>query len=362
MNKFRKNELTKSILELEKPYPSDCSIETYSDFLKVRKYLHYHQFNPVVFLKLLELTTQLWTSTQRINRLSLLTSIKQYLHVALKNPVSPLTSEINQKLFEVFRIVFEHGEYISPNQLNEAQQIANNILINIKLKESNQEWLCKNTEVSHHILNRTLRYPFPSVIITEWATQHFYSDSLRNRRAELISRKIDFTPEYVVDPLLLVDDFEYFNKKDKEAVKTYLQEVSVHKIIENQLGDVLPKLEELPALYEQKLFGENGKLATLPELILTQRFYPVPLLNKHDDWNVKKIPDFKALSEKFYQELENIHKITMIWSIGYSRIQNTVKTTLLQKYYCDQTYFSMYKVAKKNKNTELLKWMLEQQL
>ncbi len=49
--------------------------------------------------------------------------------------------------------------------------------------------------------------------------------------------------------------------------------------------------------------------------------------------------------------------ITMLWSIYYSRLDIPLKSTLLKKYYCEETYQSFFKICKKLEAIELLMWL-----
>ena len=73
-----KKDLQSLILKYDKPDAPDDLILTYQDFLRVKDFLIYYPFNPVVFQNLLKLTIDLWTSNKRISRLSLLQGIKRY--------------------------------------------------------------------------------------------------------------------------------------------------------------------------------------------------------------------------------------------------------------------------------------------
>jgi len=92
---------------------------------------------------------------------------------------------------------------------------------------------------------------------------------------------------------------------------------------------------------------------------LSRRFYDVPI-----DFSKKypvSIPDFESLRHEFYSKIENTKKITMIWAIGYSRLDNQTKENLLKKYYCEESYYSLFRVSKKIKQVDLLKWLLDKQ-
>ena len=51
----------------------------------------------------------------------------------------------------------------------------------------------------------------------------------------------------------------------------------------------------------------------------------------------------------------------MIWAIGYSRLDNQTKENLLKKYYCEESYYSLFRVSKKIKQVDLLEWLLDKQ-
>ncbi|MCO5259521.1 MAG: hypothetical protein M9916_05200 [Crocinitomicaceae bacterium] len=368
MNKQRKIELQRAITELEKPYPKDDLILSYSDFLKVRDYLGYYQFNPIVFENILNLTNDNWNTEKRINRFSLLQKIKQYLHITLQDttrgyynrntkPNFQLSVETRKLLFNLFRKTFEEKNYISYKQLDEARKICNNVLINLELTPIEEEWLCANTLVSELILNRVLRYPIKSEVISNWAKSNFKNNILRSRRAELLSWIIDQEPTFEIEQQTLIDDFEYLNQSDLQAIQDYDDEISANKILERELGEYLPKKTHYD--FFDSTYHEEKVDLSVPELKLSKRPYGVTI-DTSKEYPVS-IPNFEKLREDFYINLPTHQKVTMIWAIAYSRLDNTLKYSLLKKYYSNETYYSMYRVCKRTKNIELLKWILENQ-
>lgn len=368
MNKQRKIELQRAIIELENPYPKDDLILSYSDFLKVRDYLSYYQFNPIVFTNLINLANDEWNTKKRISRLSLLQKIKQYLHIILQDtatgyyskhtkPNFQLSVETRKSLFDLFRKTFEDKNYISHKQLDEARKICNNVLINLELTQTEEEWLCFNISLSELILNRVLRYPIESVVISNWAKSNFQNDILRSRRAELLSWIIDQDPTFEIKQQTLVDDFEFLNQSDLQAIQNYDDEIAANKIIEQEFGEYLPKKVNygfLDDTYHLEKFD-----LSVPELKLSKRPYSIQI-DTSKEYPVS-IPNFETLKEHFYINLPTHQKVTMIWAIGYSRLDNENKYSLLKKYYSNETYYSMYRVCKRTKNSKLLKWILERQ-
>jgi len=371
MKKNRSQELRKAITKMEVPFPKDDLIITYADFLQVRDHLRDYQFNSRVFGHLLTLANDLWNADHRINRLSLLVCIKQYFLVAHrgsngyeKTPISEkhfqLSRDLKIQLFDLFRKMFESSTRISSNQIEQARRMCNRTLNGIELWPSAEMWLCAHVDVSETILNRVLRYPVMSDVISTWAGNNYLDGKYRGRRGELLSWIIDKEPEFEIDEQTLLDDFEHLNLTDKKAIRHYFDELDANDLIRRELSEYFPP-STLSSFDPPNGFFSDGDRTNLrsPELNLSRRFYDV-----YTDFNVDlpiSVPDFKKMREQFFNELDKNRKITMIWGIGYSRLENVQKTKLLQKYYCDETYYSLLKVCKKNNNLELLKWMLTQQ-
>lgn len=363
----KNNELQNAIIKLEKVIPKNDLIITYADFLKVRPFLGSYQFNPIIFENLLILINTLWKSNKRINRLVLLIRLRQYLdrkdpdkqtspHSRSFEFTNTLSLEIRKQLFELFTNTFDHAAHISSKQLDEARKYSNNLLINVGLTSEEENWLCNNANTSPLILNRILRYPIKSKVISKWARENFNNSSFVTRRAELISWIIDEQPTFVVDNPRLLDDFEIINKIDINAIKSYKDDIYANQIMERELGDILPRIK-----YNDIETGEikEGRVdLDIPELKLIKRPYSIPI--DLSSGLMLNIPDFKVMSAEFYKNIEFFQKITMIWGIAYSRLDNESKTSLLKKYYCAETYPSLFRASKKTNNVEILKWLLEQ--
>lgn len=419
MTQQRRTELQRTLIKLEQPYPKNDLIGSYADFLKIRDYLTCYQFNPVVFDHLVNLTASLWNTSGRISRLSLLQKTRQYFYIATskvenyrKNGFSKefsLKEKTRIELFELFRKTFEESHFISKSQLDDVRSICNSMLINLPLTRTAEEWLCANTSLSDKILNRVLRYPAKSAIISNWAKENFENDELRGRRAEMTGWILNEEPEFEIDEAILIDDFEYLNEMDLQAIQAYENpdgkptattpgtEENANKIddvewrqllqsdskysalnkavnmLEGSLGKMsieevsedtwtmeeLDRLPNLPEITEEEnvVFPEyRGIRYENPEIKLNRRPYPVPV--DHSKHLSIEIPDFNKLREIFYADLSKHQKLTMIWAIGYSHLDNNLKTSLIKKYYSEDTYYSVFKVAERNKNIALLKWLL----
>ncbi len=375
--KNTKDKLISSIALIENKYPSDDIILSYGDFLKHRRCIKYYQFNPIVLQNLARLTDENWTTSKRINRLSLLEAIKKYIMVAFSskpsqnniryfsyynfrnenlNLINPKTSSY---LFSIFRKVFELKKHLPSNQWDVAQSISSIFMKNIQLSTSEQEWFCNHVQYSDKVLNRVLRYTSPSTIISTWALNNYDNSTLRNRRAELTSWVLDNNHDFVVSKETLLQDYYYQNKLDNKAIHDYIEETNLNLHIQDELKDVLPlkkvRINEFEDFYDEKeiLEGLNE-----PVLNFSSRFYTVPTL--YDSQLNLSVPDFEKMEATFYDNLHITQDITMVWSIGYSRLSEELKTEMLKKYYSDHSYSSLIKVAEKFGLISILKWMLDQ--
>lgn len=356
-----------TLLSVDPPTPPDDLIVTYTDFLRYRQDLPYYQFNIAVYSSLIRLTTELWTTDERINRLSLLQKIKQYYrgkstgkkqtrpdYSVIKTVELPLS--VRQQVFILFRKLFEESHYISSRQLEEAQRIANNLLINLALSGAEEAWLCEHAALSEIILNRLLRYPGKSAKISAWARNNINNRAFSTRRAEMISWLIDEDPTFVIDQQILIDDFDYLNKIDQLAIQAYEDELAANAVIEKELSNYLPRKTEYNE-YEDA-FEEKGVDLSVPELKLSPRPYPVAIDLSRD--LPVCVPNFKQLWLSFHRNLTTFHQQTMVWGIAYSRLDKSRKIALLKAHYNDKTIHSIFTIARKTKNAELLRWMLEQ--
>ncbi len=360
-------EIRRSIIEMENPYPKDDFIKDYRDFLNVREFLGHYQYNPKVFQALLNLTLGLWDSKLRISRFSLLEMICRYQKKnQLKNPIeystkyppiTPLTDEEKSKIFVLFKNCLSSKQYFSEQQLVEARKKCNFLLVGLELEDEEVRWLCDAAEWSEMALNRALRYPVRSKIISKWAKDHYENDKFRNRRAELTGWILDEKPDFVVDKHTLTDDFEYFNLKDLYAIQTYKEEIGMHNLVESHLDDISPIKEPPSIIAGGHDMTPKKILNSVPILELTRRFYKVPLV--YSDYEIEMYPDFETMRNNFYANIRTTIKVTMLWSIKYSRLDPSVKMELMKQYYGEEVYHTFFKLCRNQDMVALLKWLLK---
>ncbi len=208
---------------------------------------------------------------KRFSRKSLLTAINKYRPYKESNKTKqyePLPSHLAMKVFGLLQSCIDNTACIAPTQLTETTQQCNSLLIGATLNESAINWFCANAENSAFILNRLLRYPQRSAIISEWARVNYLNPKFRTRRAELISWVLDEEPQFMVDKQTLADDLEQSITDDLNALREFEEQIAVNTLLEEELGDLLPK-SPLPAITIDGITvtPETSDLS-VPELVL----------------------------------------------------------------------------------------------
>lgn len=348
-------ELQRAIAEIENHYPANDFITTYKDFLKHREILHLYQFNMNVFCSLIDLSFYLWVSKDRINRASLLRISKKYLEIA--NSRKDIPEETATKMFELFRqvIVFENLN-LAKRTIEELKVTINSMLIGVTLTERQLYWLIENIDKSYNILNRILRQPKKSAVISKWARKNYNNDIYRQRRAEMASWIIDEDPTFEINIQTLITDFEYINKLEELLIKEYEDEYAAHKTVEDQLRPIFIDPNALFALPEDDDIKEKF-LFNEPKFEGIKRFYDIGK-NFNEEYQYFK-PNLAELSDHFYSNLDSIFKVSMAWSIAYSRLTKPIKTKMLKKYYSHERINTFLKIGKKIKSVELLEWLMK---
>jgi len=98
--------IKKQIFKLEFFTSTNHLINKYKDFLLHRDYIEYYIFNEKVFESIINIFTQVWNSTMRISRISLIKSLRYYKRQYL-NP-NDLKSKTKRKLFTIYFL--NHGK------------------------------------------------------------------------------------------------------------------------------------------------------------------------------------------------------------------------------------------------------------
>lgn len=360
------SQISRAIAAIERPCPPDDLVKTYKGFLRMRDVLPYYQYNPKVLASLADMLYNLWYSKERINRMSLLTTIKQYgarvkavreYYGRAKAVLHPFPIETNRKICWVFQRCFDLQLPVSRKQTESIKVICNSLLIGAALGAEEEQWLCDNADRSPMILNRILRYPAPSPIISKWAGAQYHNHNYFERRTEIVGWILDENPDFEIDEQTLIVDFEYLNKKDKAAIRQFDEEWEAKKIMDNELGVLLREPDKkLPNLFG---FGSPpaGYYSDEPKLELSKRSYRVP--TRSTDYSKYKttLPDFNKLTTEFYRDLLLLQNKTMLWAIAYSRLPLPAKEELLIKHYRESSANSFFYICQRLKSVKLLQWL-----
>lgn len=354
----KKEEIQKAIVKIEKPWPLDDKIRSYQDFLRHRDLIVYHQFNPVVFEQILDLALLNWASTTKVSRHSLVMTIRRYMSEQ-EVDVNNLIPSIKDKLFDLFVLTLTHSDRVPNGQRAEVEKWAAQLIFGMQLETQQLRRICDFALHHPKALNRVLRYPVKSEIISKWIMNNFDHPTLKLRRAETVGWALDLDSSFEVDSKTIRADFDYMNEMDREAVSNVVMSDVVHQLFKTDWPMDFPIENNIPVepyeIEKKKLppfaFGKD-------KVELIKRFYPIKTVydKAADNW----VPDFEALEDYFQQNQESLRKITMVWGISYSRLGKKQKSQLLRKYYGPETHYSIVRVATKHNLLDLLKWISRQ--
>lgn len=364
-------EIQRAIIQLQNPYPKDDLITNYNDFLKYRDFLHLYQFNIKVFEALIKLSNDLWFTNKKISRISILTTIKRYGYkvdleknyyrfLKLEKP----SEKLKISIFNLFKRCFDEETPLSKRQVSEAKGICSGMLFYFQLNSTCEQWLCDNAFNSNLILNRVLKYPAKSTIISNWVKKNYTNDNLRTKRAELVSWLIDEDFNFSVNKETLITDFEYLNSIDEKALENFVEELEVIDMMEAEFKETMENRDHspLPKDYHNPWLFPEFEVHDRPLIKKSTRFHEVFYNNKIQDENYNTAYDIDEMRKHFHENLAVYTDKVMIWSIYFSRLNKQQKTTLLKKYYSIDNYFSFLKIAKRLKSVALLKWLIKQPL
>lgn len=349
-------DIRRKIIEIRSLKPSDNMISSYEDFLRYKDILSAYRFNLTTFCNLVELTYMLWQSGKKTNKASLLELISKYS--GLNKHPEQVNDRTARQLFWLFSESNIKGvPGYSSATIIRMQSSSNKALKGIPLTNSEITKLIDNITRSKHILNRILRHPTASPLITEWTKSVFYLDSYRNRRPELIGWLLDDNVDYVVNDQIIADDFEYFLQIDKELVDNYMFEHSVYlSALDKKKKEIEEKVANTGVRDWQDEFPAFE--LTKPKLIMEQRIYKKSIELGGDPTII--VPDFENRKRDFYSRVDFYKRLTMLWGVAYSHHKTSVKLNLYKKFYTSELYPAAIKIAYRSKNVRFLEWLYNQ--
>lgn len=328
--------IDRAIWKITKPTPDNSLFTNYKDFMCNKHIIPYYKFNVQFLNQLLTLTEMTFVQDGRFNRTMMFDMIKVYIceHKA------KIDLPIRNKIFNLLKYYYEKTKISSKTKNNILP-----ILKDLALSCEAERWFCEmqnrlmqeecdcySLRNKTEFLNRILRYPAKSKVISDWIATNYSNDHLRLRRAETIGWILNENIDFVVDEQTLIDDFEFTNSLDKKAI--YLAA--------NQDGD------------EDIMFDNLSKNS------LDNKFFyrPYACVTYNHRQNTK--PNFKELRQFFNQNIEKIKYQTMLWAVAYSHLSSDEKITLIKRYYLSDLFATTFKIANKYKLVKLLIWLKNQ--
>lgn len=335
MRNKRNKEIMRVLLHIEALYPKDDLIKSYKDFLLVRDNLRLYRFNNSVFVSLLSLTLDLWKTSNRISRFSLVNTAKKYLengkYISATIPNDQkLTSESRDLLFEVFKATIDDTEFVTETHISEIQWKVYCMLYQIDLKEEQLKWCCLNHHKSDLVFRKLLNYHTNSEILSKWMNDNYASQLVKGWRSKFASWILDYNQDFEISYQDLISDVRYFNEVDL----TYCYNV--------QLGN------DLGMEFSNRLFG-------------------VPILQHRS--NRSAISDYVDIKEGdesqieeqtlyFFEHIDTAQCYAMLWAISFSRLNKKDKSRLLIKYYVPELENTFIRICSMHKLSQPLKWLL----
>jgi hypothetical protein len=343
--------IEKAIAQIEQKFPNNHCITCYKDFLKQKHLLPHYKFNPFVFNSVLKLTIDVWQSKKRVSRLELINTLLK-MKAGNEERVQKASLQIRKNIFEVF----EKIKFVPTAQMAEIQRRCNFLFKDIAVEDDGEMWLCFNTHTSPHALNRLLRYPQKSSIITSWAMAHMEDEKYADRRAELVSFVLDEDANYIYAPKYMFNDFYQLNKLDKQVIDSF------YLSWEDEKANFLSK-KIIGSAFDENIEGGAMSFLGAPELKLKKRFYKMQgNMVRFDECSFITelfIPDFEKSTDDYLDNINQHHGRFMLWSIFYSRIALKQKEELLINFMAPAFFKTMFKMAEKLKSVRLLKALKE---
>ena len=361
----------------------DDLITNYQSYLRHRDLLPYMPYNVKVLEALVRLTVNIWDKDLRINRFGLLTLIKQYW-----NGVAPMKEKVpsygssqpreawkgrkvmgaaaHKALCDLcVRLLTAETLPVTPRQFDCIKDLANHLLIEQSLDESQQLVLLLAEDKSKQVLTRILRHPVKSKTILRWVNAFYNDDEFRHRRAEMIAWKLDENPNYLIHLDLLIADFEYANAQDKKIIAEYSYEGSkrLPTVLDETFPGMFSPVKELRRdldQYPNDKIEEDYKYLP-PDVDFSKRFYSRAIMGHWLPHN-KEEPDFGSLVKFFYTNLEKTQRISMLWGLYHSRLPMQIKRKRLQHFYIPDVHSTAYKIAIKLRDVKFMEWLGEMKM
>jgi len=153
-----------------------------------------------------------------------------------------IDEKLTDKLFFIFKkLLLDVNEDLAWS--------VSSLIKGIHLKQEQIDWLIVNQDISEHVINRLLRYPFPNKTLADWAVNCINNKSLSKRLSELISLILNVDRDYLCnDSIAQLWGIHYSQLSDnlkKELLFQYLAIDNLEEFLKicerNNYNDLIAK-------------------------------------------------------------------------------------------------------------------------
>jgi hypothetical protein len=161
--------------------------KSYNTILQYYNFLRYSSFDEKFIVNFLTIIQPYIDNRKRFQRKKMIKLLKGHLK---KRPLSKrLKPKTTNLLFKFYQSQILHSTDETSNDLSV-------IIKNLELDVDNIKWLIQNSGKSNYIVNRLLRYPVKSDMISDWAKACLECNEFADRKSELLGYVLDKYPNY----------------------------------------------------------------------------------------------------------------------------------------------------------------------
>lgn len=221
-------------------------INNYNDIIKFLKIIKYSNYSEELLNKILDIVCE----KQKVGK-----KFKKNECITVINNIRKKNNNIIQNKIMCRKIFFLFQKNIL---LIKSEVIANRLSVALKnclLDDNEIIWLINNYDKSNYILNRLLRYPVKSPIISEWLVKNI--NIVPSRKGEIIGWIIDYDSEYQDNDLKSFIWGVFYSRISAELKKqiiiNFISNYNLFDVIDDVI-EVCKRLDFLEIL-EQQLYS-----------------------------------------------------------------------------------------------------------
>lgn len=213
----------KNTLILLKPDLWIQQIKTFDDIIENKNQLKYSKYSLKTYSKILDIIIKKIDTKKRFQKEKSI-SILKWLNQ--KRNKKQLSRKIIDKIFYIYKnLIFNSNENICWS--------LSTLLKDQILSEHQLKWLTDNAIKSDFILNRVLRYPIKSRLISTWAKDNVNIEAFKKRNSEFIGLILNYYPDYRTDNKISMIWGIYYSKlSNKVKIKRLSENLNFESFYE----------------------------------------------------------------------------------------------------------------------------------